>query len=102
MAKLEQLLDVLHESITLSSAEDIKNACALIIEAQWLDAAERDVLRALYREGPLWDGDISSKKGRDLLLSKGYVEKIVVREEEGYNACTYDGARVYRLIEAGA
>lgn len=34
MATLEQLLDALHESMELSSAEEIKRACELIIEVQ--------------------------------------------------------------------
>jgi hypothetical protein len=29
------------------------------------------------------------------------VAKVVIHGKEGYNACTYRGARVYRLMRAG-
>lgn len=102
MANLKQLLDVLHESPVMSSAEELREACELIIRVQAMDAADRDVIRATFRQGPLDDGDVPSKKARDVLLEDGFVSKVVVRGEEGYNACTYKGARAYRLLEAGA
>ena len=36
-----------------------------------LSAAERDVFRQLFFHGPTWDGDVTSKTGRDGLLEKG-------------------------------
>ena len=102
MATLKQLLDALHESAELSSAEELQRACGLIIEVQAMDGAERDCIRASYRNGPLFDGDVPSKSGRDRLLDKGYMAKVVVKGEDGYNACTHKGAWAHRLIEAGA
>lgn len=102
MATLKQLLDALHESIELSSAEEIKRACELIIEVQAMGAAERDCIRASYKRGPLFDGDVPSKSGRDVLLDKGYMAKVVVQGQDGYNACTHKGAWAHRLLEAGA
>lgn len=102
MATLKQLLDALHESTDLSSAEELKIACELIIEVQSMDGAERDCIRAAYRLGPLYDGDVPSKSGRNSLLEKGYMAKVVVKGEDGYNACTHKGAWAYRLLEAGA
>jgi len=102
MATLKQLLDVLHENTDLSSAEEIKSACELIIEVQAMNGAERDCILGGYKHGPLFDGDVPSKSGRDRLVEKGYMARVVVKGEEGYNACTYKGARAYRLLEAGA
>lgn len=102
MATLKQLLDALHESTDLSGSEELRYACKLIIEVQSMDAAERDCIKASYRSGPLFDGDVPSKSGRDRLLEKEYMAKVVVKGEDGYNACTNKGAWAYRLLEAGA
>jgi len=102
MATLKELLDTLHESPETSSAEEIKRACELIIEVQAMDSAKRYCIRAGYRHGPLFDGDVPSKSGRDWLLENGYMAKVVVKGEDGFNACTHKGAWAYRLIEAGA
>lgn len=102
MATLKQLLAVLHESTELSSADEIKRACELIIEVEAMNSAEYDCIRAGFKHGPLFDGDVPSKVGRDSLLDKGYMAKVVIKGEEGYNACTCKGARAYRLLEAAA
>lgn len=101
MVTLRQLLETLHESIELSTAEEIKSACELIIEAQEMNSAERDCINASYENGPLFDGDVPSKTGRDRLLDKGYMVRVVVKGEDGYNACTLKGAWAYRLLKAG-
>lgn len=98
MATLKQLLDALHESPELSSAEALKSACELIIEVQAMDGAERDCIRASYKHGPLFDGDVPSKSARDRLLGKGYMAKVVVKGDDGYNACTHKGAWAHRLL----
>jgi hypothetical protein len=100
MATLKRLLDALHESPELSSAAELKRACELIIEVQAMNSAERDCICAGYKHGPLFDGDVPSKSGRDWLLEKGYMAKVVVKGKDGYNACTHKGAWAYRLLEA--
>lgn len=102
MATLKELLDAIHESIELSTAEDLKKACNLIIRVQAMDSGERDTIRAAYRNGPLWDGDVPSKASRDKLLADDFVSKVIVKGEQGFNACTYKGSDAYLLIEAGA
>lgn len=99
---LADLLCVLNESVELSSANELKDAIKLIIEVQAMNYGMRDCIRAAFLNGPLDDGDVPSKSGRDELLTSGYMSKIVVNGEEGYNALTYKGARAYRLIKAGA
>lgn len=99
---LKKLFDALHESLETSSAGEIKSACELIIQVQGMDNGQRDTIRAAYRSGPLYDGDVPSKAARDELLQGGFIAKVVVKGEDGFNACTYKGMWAYKLIEAGA
>jgi len=100
--KLKELFDVLHEDITTSSPEEIKEACDLIIRTQAMDCGERDTLRNIFLNGPLVDSDMSSRVGRDALITDGFVTKVVLCGSDGYNACTYKGAAAYRLLKAEA
>lgn len=59
-----------------------------------------DTLYGLFERGPVYDGDVCSKQERDKLLEKGYCAKVVVRGEDGFNACTYKGQRLYRCLKA--
>ena len=69
--------------------------------ADWqaLSSAGRETLRALHTNGPLWDGDVPSKSGRNELLRLKLAAKVIVKNEEGYQACTYRGHRVLRCAE---
>jgi len=61
-----------------------------------LSGAEVDTLVALIENGPLWDGDVPSKQGRDNLIKKGYAVRIVVGGEDGHCAATYAGRDAYK------
>lgn len=62
-----------------------------------LDSAATETLKALVKEGPLWDGDVPSKSGRDALVDLGLATRnIIVRGQQGYQAATYDGWYVFR------
>lgn len=100
MHKLSELLNVIHESVELSSADEIKEAVKMIIEAQNLSGAAANTLKALFEHGPLYDEDIPSKMARDDLVSCGLASKIIIRGAWGYNACTYQGAHVCKLMMA--
>ena len=102
MILLRKMFEVLDECTQLSTAGEIKSACELIMEVQDLDSVECATLKALFKEGPLWDGDVPSKQGRDRLLAKGFAFRVVNKGETGFNACTYKGADAYRLLIAGA
>jgi hypothetical protein len=102
MTRLSKLFEALHVSLELSTLEEVVRACKLIMEVECMGSASRDVLQATYTHGPLFDGDLPSKLGRDKLVELGYVVRVVVKGEEGLNACTYTGADAYRLIKAGA
>lgn len=58
-----------------------------------------ETLRAIHNGGPLWDGDVPSKTARDDLLEKGLIEKVVVKSEDGFQACTYRGRAFLRSIQ---
>lgn len=60
-----------------------------------LSGAALDTLIALVEEGPLWDGDLPSKRGRTELLHLGMAVCIVVKGQDGYQAATYAGRVAY-------
>jgi len=58
--------------------------------------AEIDTLVALVERGPLWDGDVPSKVGRDSLIDAGLAVRVVVSGQDGYTAATYRGRDAYK------
>ena len=66
-----------------------------------LTGAEKDTLIALVENGPLWDGDVPSKQGRDSLVQGGLAAKVVVKGEDGWQAATYAGRDAYRALYPG-
>lgn len=54
-----------------------------------------DTLIALVERGPVFDGDIPSKVGRDKLLEMGFAFRTIVNGEDGYQAVTYKGLSAY-------
>lgn len=97
---LNQMLDVLNTPLELSTDREVRDALEIIIQVESLSGGSIDCLIAAFTQGPLFDGDVPSKTGRDALLEYGMVAKVVVNGEEGYNACTYRGARAFRLLTA--
>jgi hypothetical protein len=97
---LNKLFDTLHVNVDYFNAEEIKEACEMIIRVQAMTGDEQDVINSAFKTGPLWDGDVPSKSGRDTLLWDGFISKVVVKGEEGYNALTYKGSSAYRLLKA--
>lgn len=63
---------------------------------QDLNSAELDTLVAMVEIGPLWDGDVPSKQGRDALIDRGLAVRVVVWGEDGFTAATYAGRDVYK------
>ena len=66
-----------------------------------LTGAETDTLIALVEQGPLWDGDVPSKQGRDSLVQRGLAAKVVVKGEDGWQAATYAGRDAYKALYPG-
>lgn len=67
--------------------------------AEKMGSGHRDELRNLVRNGPVWDGDVLSKSGRDWMLNWGLASKCLVKGEEGYQVATYRGGAVLRAWE---
>lgn len=66
-----------------------------------MTGAEKDTLIALVEQGPLWDGDVSSKSGRDALIAQGLAVRVVVKGEDGWQAATYAGRDAYKALYPG-
>jgi hypothetical protein len=66
-----------------------------------LTGAEIETLTALVEVGPLWDGDVPSKAGRDSLIDKGYAVRVIVKLEDGCTAATYLGRDAYKAHFGG-
>lgn len=95
---LKMLLDTLHVDPELSTDSELSEAVKLIMRVQKMDSGQRDVIRAAYLKGPLEDGDVTSKSARDILITDGFISKIVVNGQDGFNACTYKGRDAYKLF----
>lgn len=54
-----------------------------------------DTLIALVERGPLWAGDIPSKRQRGELIQQGLAVLVVVNGEDGFTAATYAGREAY-------
>lgn len=70
-------------------------------DLEWLDKGRLDDLVALVEEGPLEDGDVPSKQGRNALIERGFAQRIVVKGDDGFTAATILGARLYCMFFGG-
>jgi hypothetical protein len=61
-----------------------------------MTSAQLDTLVALVERGPLWDGDVPSKSGRDELISSGLAVRVIAHAQDGYTAATYAGRDAYK------
>jgi len=56
-----------------------------------LTTVQKDMLKQLYENGPVWDGDVISKSARDDLLEMGLASRAIVEGEYGFTVANYDG-----------
>jgi hypothetical protein len=61
-----------------------------------LDSGQREVLRQLLFQGPVWDGNVPSKRARDDLLDYGLATRCCFMGEQGYTAATYTAYSVFK------
>lgn len=61
-----------------------------------LDSGQREVLRQLLFQGPVWDGNIVSKGARDDLIDYGLATRCCFLGEQGYTAATYIAFSVFK------
>lgn len=59
-----------------------------------------DDLRALVLNGPLSDGDVPSKSGRNRLIKEGLASDAVIGGKDGYTVATYLGRALYKMYLA--
>lgn len=83
--------------ISLATHSEVMLLIEMVQIEEKLDGAAIDTLHALFLNGPLFDGDIPSKRGRDFLVEHDLVARITVKGEAGYNACTHFGDRMYKF-----
>lgn len=103
-AHMESVSERQHQSLKDIRAYINETAPAELSDEDYVElwkampANARDTLRCLCQKGPTWDGDVPSKAGRDLLLDcRMAVKMVAAKSEEGYQAATYLGRRVYLL-----
>ena len=97
---IKNLLSVDHEGIDTSSDKELAQFIKIVVLAEDAILNASDTIIGLHNGGPLRDGDVPSKQERDWLLRNDLAAKVVVKGEDGYQALTYKGARVFRLMEA--
>jgi hypothetical protein len=84
----------------LMTKGEIKEAFETIEAVLNLSGTGIDVLIQLRDGGPVEDGGLISKSGRDELLKHRLAEKVVVKGKQGYQACNYRGWAAAKLVEA--
>lgn len=86
--------------VTLNSSEENEAALKWLALARAAKGNAIDTIMAAFARGPMHDGDVPSKTGRDWCLEHDLIAKVIVRGEWGYNALTYKGAWVYKVLIA--
>lgn len=73
----------------------------VFVKVLWetLNSSEREQLSQLVYYGPVYDGDILCKKSRTNLVNLGLATRLVMYNEDGYNAATYRGRSIMRYAE---
>jgi len=62
-----------------------------------LSSAQREVLKQLLFQGPVWDGNVPSKAARDDLISLGFATRCCFMGEQGYTAATYRAFTIFKV-----
>ena len=91
MLNIEDIAKELHTDFNLVSVAEKDFFKRVFEKTIRLSSAEKEVLKACNLKGPLEDGDIPSKSARDSLIDDGFIVSVVVKGQEGYNACTLSG-----------
>lgn len=61
-----------------------------------LSSDEKEALRQLLFQGPVWDGSVISKVARDALFDYGLATRCCFMGEQGYTAATYLAYSVHK------
>lgn len=68
------------------------------IVAVTLDKRLHESLKQLI-EGPVWDGDVSSKQCRNELISLGLAMRVCCRGQQGHTGATYFAFSVMKIAD---
>lgn len=98
--RITKIIEEVFGPIHLMSKKELEDYIGMFEIAIDLGGGEIDTLIAAHNHGPLFDGDVPSKSGRDSLLASHCIAKVVVKGEDGFNACTHKGAWVLKLHNA--
>lgn len=94
------------------STDQVKRAVAAMKEGdgKWfsyagiawdgLTAGEREQLKQLLYQGPVWDGCVISKSDRTQLIRYGLATRVCFMGEDGYTAATYAAVTVCKAGKA--
>ncbi len=96
---LAQIMEKMGISPDYCTFSEMKRYLVIIDKAQTLSREAGETLKAMYDHGPLFDGDLTSKVGRDELANKQFCTRIVVKGDQGYNAVTADGVQALRVVK---
>lgn len=66
-----------------------------------LSSGEREQLKQLLFQGPIWDGCVISKSDRDTLIHFGLATRCCFKGEQGYTAATYLAFSVHKQGAGG-
>ena len=91
---IQKCLDVLNKVDGCSDEHDL----AIFSLSQFVHG-KIDQLRS-FLDGPVYDGDVISKQGRDELINMGLVVKCCFKGECGYQIATYRGWAVFQHVKA--
>lgn len=94
------ILTLIGWDVTLNSSEENEAALKWLALGRAAKGSAIDTIKAAFARGPLYDGDVPSKAGRDWCLEHDLIAKVIVRGEWGYNALTYKGAWVNKILIA--
>lgn len=97
MGKLEDALII---GFDHTPTDEMRAALKSIEQAIEMDFTHYEVLWQCQNKGPVWDGDVISKSHRSDMLEIGAISKVWVKGEDGFNACTYYGGSLIRILNA--
>lgn len=98
--KEEIYLDVFGDPALDSADEYVDNMSIIddVLSIYNINSAIQ-TLKSLFNSDGLYDGDIPSTYGRDVLLEKGFCSKSIKNKEWGYQVCTYRGAWAMKVVD---
>lgn len=103
-------LDTINK-LALSFGTSGSNNRDLLTASEWLDlvslaadvismeSAVADTLRSVFKDGPLWVGDVVHKSHADWLKEKGFLVNVTVQGSAGFVACTIKGAHALCMYD---